>query len=100
MKAWDHAYLNSKGDTVTPLVIAGEASTKHASGYELTNDEAHVGPAGEVDAKHHGKHLACVRGRGGRKDSPGHAAENLTNEEDLNVGCEEDDEEEAGKHDE
>lgn len=92
--------LKGKGDSVRPLSGVVDQSSQNSRRNQLSNDEAHVGPAGKVGSQRHGQNLRRV-GRGSRgEDSPGETAKQLTHEKHGGVRGEEDDEDEAAEEEE
>ncbi|KIH87136.1 hypothetical protein SPBR_04681 [Sporothrix brasiliensis 5110] len=75
--------LQGKGDAKGPLVVgaAVDEGGQDGGGDELAQDEAHVGPGGQVAAEGGGQQLGGVGGGGRGEDAPGEAAEQLADEE-------------------
>lgn len=88
-------HLKRKGNAIAPLVITNETGTKDTGSEELPDDEAHVGPAGKVDTKNHGQHLAGIGGGRGSEDAPGETTEDLADQKHLTPSSEEDNEDKA-----
>lgn len=89
--------LERKGDAIRPRSRSVDKTSHDASRDELSDDETHVGPAGHVNSKRHGKNFRGIGWRSRSEDTPGETAEDLSNEEDFGVGSEEDDEDEAAE---
>ena len=84
--------LQSEGNLVAPLILAGRKSLENASADELSQNEAHIREACHVCAKTGGKNLRCVGRCGGRKDAPGKTAADLANDQNRKAGCKENNE--------
>lgn len=83
-----------------PLILPALQRNKNAAGDELADDPAQVDVAGEVVAQGHGADLGRVRDGHGLEDAPGHALEQLADEEDGQAVGEEGEEDEARHGDE
>lgn len=53
--------LQRERDSVGPLIRAVNQPCEYPSSNELTDDEAHVGPTGEIYPEAHGQNFRCIR---------------------------------------
>lgn len=92
--------LHGKGDAIPPLGGVGAQPLEHARRNELPNAPAQVDIRGQVAAQRQRRHLGRVgRARGG-EDAPRDVAQELADEQHLDVGREEDHEHGGGEEDE
>ncbi len=87
--------LDGKGDAVGPFVCAGLEALEDARGDELAEDPAEVDIGGQVCADGDGADLGGVGDSEGLVHAQRNPHEQLASDEGADVGCEEEDEDEA-----
>jgi len=90
--------LDSKGDSVRPLVGSLQERSQNSSGNKLPENPAEIDVSSEVGTECDGADFRGIGSRHGLEDSPRNTLQDITDEEGLKVLCEERDEDESNHH--
>lgn len=92
--------LQTVGNTVGPLVVALQHGKDDANANLLAETPAEVDIGGEVASQRNGADFGGISYGDGLEDAPGDTAQDLGDQQRLNVGCGEEDGSESGDQDE
>lgn len=94
------SYLQSKRNPITPLRLVINQRIENQRTQELPNNPTQVNVRSQITPNSQRRNLRCIRRARGRKNTPRNITKHLTDQHNLNIRREEDDENEGRKPEE